>query len=158
MQKNKNTIQQLSHNYDFKINTIDNISEQNLQLILGKHKSNVDFVKNGKAFFEQKFISYILINLLTAIYKKGISELVSDAEIRKLTDEAISEMKKIATKKKIEIDSSKVLADIYAIPEETVSQFLNEKAFLFVSGVLGQINKTDCPTLYKMLLKLSKNC
>ncbi|MBE6454636.1 MAG: hypothetical protein E7017_07150 [Alphaproteobacteria bacterium] len=158
LQKNKNTVQLLSHNYDFKINTIDSGFEQDLKLVLGGHKLDVDIVKNGDVFFEQKFVSYILINLLTAVYNKNISILLSNTDTRKLTDDAIKEMKKISIKKKIEIDSSKVLADIYAAPNGVTSDFLNKNAFLFVSDALKSVTKNEFPVLYEMLLKLSKNC
>ena len=158
LQKNKNTVQLLSRNYDFKINATDSILEQDLKSLIGGSKFGIDFVKNGDVFFEQKFVSYILVNLLTAVYDKDISVLLSNTDTRKLTDDAIKEMKKIAIKKKIEIDSSKVLTDIYAAPDGLISGFLNKKAFLFVSDVLKSVTKNEFPILYEMLLKLSKNC
>ena len=158
LQKNKNTIQLLSRNYGFKINATDSILEQDLKSLIGGHKSGIDFVKNGDVFFEQKFVSYTLVNLLAAIYNKDISVLLSNTDTRKLTDDAIKEMKKITIKKTIEIDSSKVLTDIYAAPDGLTSDFLNKNAFLFVSDALKSVTKNEFPILYEMLLKLSKNC
>ena len=67
-------------------------------------------------------------------------------------------MKKITIKKTIEIDSSKVLTDIYAAPDGLTSDFLNKNAFLFVSDALKSVTKNEFPILYEMLLKLSKIC
>lgn len=105
----------------------------------------------GKNVFWQNLAAFFLSNLLLISSNHSMSKIFTDKKLRSLTDCAIKELCSLAEKEKISIDSSKVLADIYACPDNYKTEFTSRKSLYVLGQLIKGITPLATPSLQNLL-------
>ena len=95
--------------------------------------------------------AFFLTNLLLTSYNQPISKIFADKETRTIADKAIKELCSLAKKDKISLESSKILTDIYACPDEYKSEFASAKGILVLGQLIQNLTPFETPTLQNLL-------
>lgn len=112
---------------------------------------NLIFAEKNKNTFWQNLAAFFLTNLLLTSYNQPFSKIFADKETRAIADKAIKELCSLAKKDKISLESSKILTDIYACPDEYKSEFASAKGILVLGQLIQNLTPFETPTLQNLL-------
>ena len=126
------------------------------QEILNDKRLGVKIDKNTKKLFLQNFIPWFLGNLLIVSYQKNISELLADNNIRQSVNDVIKEILHLLVEKDKFVDDASILPDIYAFPDNFVSECDSSRGCLVLSELIRGVNVFDTPKTLELIAKAIK--
>ena len=129
---------------------------KDIQSLLLSKKTEIKNCKDGKKTFWQKMSAWFLGNMLVLAYKEDISKLLLDSEKRQKVDAGIREIAKVLKKENVQLDTQVLLTDIYAFPDGYSSEYNSLKGSMFLSEMLGNIDRFDCPVLSEIISNATK--
>ena len=106
--------------------------------------------------FWQKLVAMVLGNMLILAYKDDVSKLLLNSEIRQRVDDLIKEFAKKIKDKECQIDTQKLLTDIYAYPDNFVSEYASTKGCIALSEMIDGADCFNYPKLFEILSELTK--
>ena len=129
---------------------------KDIQEMLSNKKTDVKSRKFSSKMFWQKLVAMVLGNMLILAYKDDVSKLLLNSEIRQRVDDLIKEFAKKIKDKESQIDTQKLLTDIYAYPDNFVSEYASTKGCIALSEMIDGADCFNYPKLFEILSELTK--
>ena len=105
--------------------------------------------------FLQSIISHFLGNLLILAYQKNMDAILADEQTRKEVDAIIKEIFHLLKIGEKQIDDYKILPDIYAFPDNYISEYASQKGVRILWNMIKNIDYFASPVLFELLSKIS---
>ena len=153
--KNKKELMFLGRTADIKI-CCKTEYFSDFQEILNDKRATVKIEKNTNKLFLQNFIPWFLGNLLVLSYQKNISVLLADNDIRQELNDVVKEIMQLLIGEDKMIDEASVLPDIYAFPDNFVSEFDSLTGVSVLSEIIKGVNGFDTPKTFGLIAKTIK--
>lgn len=112
---------------------------------------DIRIIAPNKNFLWQRLAPYFIANLLVINYRKSISALLLQKEIRQQVDRALDEIASLAKSDKISLNTSDILAQIYTFADNYQGDITTSGDFNAFSHLISGINPFDTPALFNML-------
>ena len=153
--KNKKEVVLLNRSSEIKVCCkVEMLSD--LQVLLNDKRLDVKIEKNSKKLFLQNLIPWFLGNLLVLSYQRNITELLANNEVRQEVSSVVKEILQLLGCNDNLVDEASVLPNIYAFPDNFVSEFASDRGVLILSEIIKGINGFDTPKTFKLIASAIK--
>jgi ketopantoate reductase len=129
----------------------DNEDYKDIESLLFNKKVEIKLRKDSSKMFWQKVSSWFLGNLLVLAYNNSIANILLDSNVRKKVDEIIKEIARILANKDIDIDTQVLLTDIYAFPDDFLSEYSSPRGCLALIDMFAGVDRFECPNLFELI-------
>ena len=169
--QNKNVVPCYSFQYlNFEKNTLNLLTNKIMINILGAPKEfsylaslfrnpsvEIKNISASKPSFWKHFIPFFIRELLLMAYKKDISVLLNQTDVRKQISTAIDELCALSKNAHEIVKADDVLAFLYTVPDGYKSEFLKNESSSILAELLPQISYFETPFLFKLMSLANKS-
>jgi hypothetical protein len=152
--KNKKELMLFNRSAEIKLCNADIVPD--LQEVLNDKRLSIKIEKNTEKLYLQMLIPWFLGNLLVLSYQKNVSEVLADNKSRQEIVDVVKEILKLLERGNSLIDEASVFPDIYAFPDNFVSEFASGRGILSLSEAIKGINAFDTPKTFAMIARAAK--
>ena len=153
--KEKKELTLLNRGAEIKI-CCDEDKDKELLSMLNNKRLTVKIEKHSKKLYFQTLIPWVLGNLMSLAYKKNISELLLDQNVRQTVDDIIDKELFPSEYNKENVDKKSFLPDVYAFPDGFVSEYDSLRGVLALSEMIGGGDRFSSPRLFKLIASAMK--
>ena len=148
--KGKKEIEMLNRIGEIILCADENIEKSLKEMLLCK-RTDIKLEKNTKKIFLQTLIPYVLGNLLILAYCDDISKLLLNGNLRQKLDDIIKETIQLLIKDAQQIDKHAILPEIYAFPDNYVSEFDSKQGVFVLSQIIKGADYFKTPGLSELI-------